>query len=176
MAQTPDRRMTTQTDIAIKAGVARSTVSRVLNKSRTHRAGQETVIKVLRAAKELGYDHKKRAVKTERRAAARKDVNVPVDIDVVLKTGQTHDSGTATIKNLSPVGALLTDVKTERDHLPTAPFYTRLTLKTEGVEGVSFRAEFVRRHGIGDIELGIRFERLLKKTQDALNKLLADAG
>ena len=176
MTQTPDRKRITQTDIALKAGVARSTVNRVLNKSRTHRAGQDTIMKVLRAAKTLGYDHKKQQVKTERREAERKDVNIAVEVDFVLKTGQTYDTGTATIRNMSPIGALLTNLQTGRDHLPTEPVYARLTLKGEDVEGVSFRAEFVRKEGISGIQLGIRFERLLKKTQDAVKKILADAG
>lgn len=47
--------MITQADIARRAGVARATVSRVLNGD--ERVSEETVQKVLQAAQELGYSH-----------------------------------------------------------------------------------------------------------------------
>jgi transcriptional regulator with XRE-family HTH domain len=165
----------TQTDVALRAGVDRSTVSRVLNKNRTHRVGAETAIKILKAAKDLGYDKSKLKINTERRAAPRKRVDVDVDIDIVLKSGQAYDRGTATIENMSVMGALLVDVRTEKDHLPMVPFYVRIMLKDE-LEGIMFRADFIRMQGDDRIELGIRFERMLKKTQDALKKILEDAG
>ncbi len=166
--------MTTQTDIAVKAGVHRSTVSRVLNRVPDHRASQETVIKILRAAKKLGYDPKNLRRNPERRSSERKDVSVKAEIEIVLKSGKVFAEGEAVIRNLSFAGALLGDVMTTTGHLPMEPFYARLTIEDKSGDKVGFRADFVRIQSSGNLEFGIQFDRLSRPARDALNEILKD--
>jgi transcriptional regulator with XRE-family HTH domain len=162
----------TQTEIAAKAGVHRSTVSRVLNRVADHRVSQETVIKILRAAKQLGYDPKNLRRNPERRSAERKDVNVNAEIEIVLKGGKVFAEGKAVIKNLSVAGALLGDVMTTTGHLPMEPFYARLTIRDKSGDKVGFKAEFVRIQSSGNLEFGIHFDRLSRPARAALTEIL----
>ncbi|MFC1672133.1 LacI family DNA-binding transcriptional regulator [Planctomycetota bacterium] len=164
--------MATQTDIAAKVGVHRTTVCRVLNRHPTHRVSPETVIRILRAAEELGYDPKNLRNNPERRTSERRDVNMDIDLAIVLNSGPVYDEGTARIKNLSFVGALLSNVKMRENHLPLEPFYARFTIKNTRARGLSFNADFTRMHTDGHLEFGIRFERLSTDVKEALGRIL----
>ena len=164
--------MATQTEIAAKAGVHRSTVSKVLNRVRNHRVSQETVIKILKAAKQLGYDPKNLRGSPERRSCERRDVNVKAEIEIVLKGGRIFAKGEAVIRNLSFAGALLGDVMTTTGHLPMEPFFARLTIQDKSGDRVGFKADFVRIQSGGNLEFGIQFDRLSRPARVALAEIL----
>ena len=65
------KKKVTSTDIARKAGVSQSTVSMVLNKKYNVSFSKETIERVEKAAKELGYVAPKRKV---RKAGKRKSI------------------------------------------------------------------------------------------------------
>jgi transcriptional regulator with XRE-family HTH domain len=164
--------MATQTDIAMKAGVHRSTVSKVLNRVPNHRVSQETVIKILRAAKKLGYEPKNLRKDPERRKCERTNLNLKVEIAIVLKTGRVYTEGEATMKNLSVAGALLSNVMTTTGNLPLEPFFARLTIRDGAGGPISFRADFVRIQSGGNLEFGIQFDRLPRNARDELTRIL----
>lgn len=98
-------------------------------------------------------------LRTHYRECRRKNVDAEVELKVVLEDTSEFDSGTARIKNISPTGALLTDVKLERGVYPVGPFSLEIGIRSGAYEGIMFRAIPVRlvpeQHG-----LGVKFEEI----------------
>ena len=97
------------------------------------------------------------------RECRRKDADVEADVRIVLiggdSDGTEFDHGTAHVKNVSPTGALLADVKMSKGAYPAGRFYLELTMSSGGYQGIGFKATPVRfvpeQHGIG-----VRFEEI----------------
>ena len=87
------------------------------------------------------------------RECRRKDADVEADVRVVLEDGTEFDTGTARVKNVSPTGALLADVKLSKGAYPAGKFCLELTMRSGGYQGIGFRATPVRfvmeQQGIG---------------------------
>lgn len=93
------------------------------------------------------------------RECKRKDADAETDIRLVLEDGSEYDVGTARLKNVSPTGALLVDVKLSKGSYPAGPFTIEIRLRSGPYRGIGFRAEPVRfvpdKGGIG-----VRFEEI----------------
>jgi transcriptional regulator with XRE-family HTH domain len=165
-----------QAGIAALAGVDRTTVNKILNHYAGDRSSSETVEKVLRAARKLGYDFTRldRKRNPNRRRETRKKVNLNVDVAIHLEDGTLFDTGRGRILDVSRSGALLADLETQKRNLPLAPFYCRLTLRDASHhEGVSIPGKFLRFFGNGTIQFGIRFEALAETERNRLMQLLS---
>jgi hypothetical protein len=93
------------------------------------------------------------------RECKRKDADAESDIRLILDDGSEFDVGTARLKNVSPTGALLVDVKLSKGSYPAANFMIEILLRSGPYRGIGFRAEPVRfvpdKGGIG-----VRFEEI----------------
>jgi len=160
--------------IADVAGVDRTTVTKVLNRSAGPTASEETKRRVFEAAARLGYDLASihRAYK---RGASRSEVGIPCALTVVLADGQVFDTGTAVVVDLSLEGALLGGISLPRDALPIARFTIRIDLsQTSELEGVVLEAKLARFAGSveGRRELGVEFVELNPRDRERLERVL----
>lgn len=100
------------------------------------------------------FDH----LRTHYREARRTSVDIPVDLKLRLADGTIFDSGTARIVNLSPSGALLTQVTLCRNCYPTQGFKLEIVMRGGEYEGIGLEARPVRFAAEGG--LGVKFEEI----------------
>ena len=93
------------------------------------------------------------------RECQRKDADVEADVRIVLEDGAEFDRGTARVKNVSPTGALLADVKLPKGVYPASRFSLELTLRTGGYQGIGFRATPVR-FVMEERGIGVKFDEI----------------
>jgi len=109
----------------------------------------------------LGVDLKP-AERTDHRVAHFRDAKrdpckISCDVVIVLGNGLNYDTGTAHLSNLSPTGALLTELRLQRGSLPLAPFNLTLRLHGKHYDGVRIEATPVRLPA-GGFSLGVQFD------------------
>ena len=109
------------------------------------------------------------------RECKRKDADAESDIRLILEDGSEFDVGTAHLKNVSPTGALLVDVKLSKGSYPAATFMIELRLRSGPYRGIGFRAEPVR--FVPDMGgIGVRFEEIFVSSGRHAGLADSDAG
>jgi hypothetical protein len=89
---------------------------------------------------------------------ARNEVHLPAKIEILTTAGKKFTEGTATIRDVSLRGALLTKIKLKKGLLPAASFRVRLTFSSAKYKGIGAIARPIR-FGRGDaFELAVEFE------------------
>ena len=152
-----------QQDIADYLGLDRTTVTNILNRDPRYSASEGTKKKVFAAAERLGYNFAK-IRRPYKREYPRVAVEVPAAASIVLDSGERFDSGSCTVSNISPGGALLTDLSFPKDVLPLSGFVISLTM--DGLPQIGDlvgECEVVRMAAgspRGRPELGVRFINL----------------
>ena len=112
---------------------------------------------VFRAAEQSAefFDHLRAHYRETRRTA----VEIPCDVKVLLPDGTLFDTGNATVRNVSPSGALLSSLKLEKGCFPAAGFKLQLTLKSDDYQGIGIEASPVRI--ISELAgLGVKFDEI----------------
>lgn len=109
----------------------------------------------------LGADRKP-AERADRRIAhfreAKRDrCKIPCSVSVQLNNGLSYDTGSAYLTDLSPTGALLTELRLQRGSLPLAPFNLTIRLHGARYDGIRIEATPVRLPASG-FSLGVHFE------------------
>ena len=149
-----------QKAIADFLGLDRTTVTKILNRDPRYSASEETKEKVFRAAEILGYDFTtiRRPFKRE---YGRTEVNTPCDLTVTLEDGTVFDTGNANVRNLSVGGALLADIRVDKNVLPLQNFTLLIKFgEIPELAGLVGECEVVRLAGsaaTGEPEMGVRF-------------------
>ena len=95
-----------------------------------------------------------------RRSHPRHDVTIPVVFKVILESGKIFNRGNATVKEISPSGALMEEFEFTREAFPTSPFKISFKILEglyEGVEALCEPLRFVFRPRLG---IGLRFDML----------------
>ena len=92
------------------------------------------------------------------RETRRINIDIPCSVEVVEPDGTIYDSGSATVVNVSPSGALLNAFKLERGSFPAGGFKLRLVLKGEPYTGIGIEATPVRIADGGG--LGLKFNEI----------------
>jgi hypothetical protein len=114
-------------------------------------AGARTDGAVFEAAERAAefLDH----VRTHYRETRRTDVSIPAQIRLLTESGALYDAGSATVRNISPSGALLADVKLPGLSYPVVPFTLEILMCGGEYSGIGLEAVPVRFepkfHGIG---------------------------
>lgn len=165
----------TQDMIATRAGVDRSTVSKILSNNPNYHPNEHTREKVFRIAEELGYDFG--AIHNPlRRKYSRFDVNVAVSFKIVFESGEIFDTGTGVLRNISTGGALLTDIKTTKETLPIKFFTIEVAVnEIEGLQDIVAECEVVRFGVEGTsilAQIGLKFRNLLPTARQRVNNFL----
>jgi hypothetical protein len=116
----------TLTDIANALGLSFTAVCKVLNKDPECHISQDTRSLILSKAKEMGYDASKLR-RIYRRKSERITVNIPAEITIKSPDARKiFTRGRVTIKNISDVGVLITDIRLKNNCLPIKPFICEL--------------------------------------------------
>lgn len=147
--------MVTQVEIARKVGLDVSSVNKILNRRAGPVFRKETIRKVFKVARDLGYDFG-RIKYHHRRRHNRKEVALGAEIRIVKSDGTIHDTGSATVRDLSLSGAKVTDVRLPAGTIPAGPF--TVTIKANDLElpgrvvrfdGGAYGIQFTRLEGAG---------------------------
>lgn len=149
----------TQTAIARRVGMDVSSVNKILNRRGGAVFRKDTIRKVVKAARELGYDFE-RLKFHHRRRHPRKEVSIDADIAVVLEDGAVFDEGAATIRDLSQGGARITDVTLSRGKIPVSPFSVRLRPRVKPLEDLELSGRIVRFDPAAPFGFGVAFGEL----------------
>ncbi len=95
------------------------------------------------------YDRKR----AHYRECRRRELDIPVDLEVISPDGMVVDCGHARLVNMSASGALLADVELDNGRYPVGPFHLLGQLKGGMGEGILLRCQPVRfdptRGGVG---------------------------
>jgi transcriptional regulator with XRE-family HTH domain len=118
----------TQKQIARRVGLDVSSVNKILNRRPGAVFGKETVKRVFKVARQLGYDFD-RLKHAHRRRHARKNLGLPVEFSVYLQGGQLFDRGTGVLKEVSLSGARLSAIVLPGTVLPTLPHSVGVRLR-----------------------------------------------
>jgi hypothetical protein len=99
------------------------------------------------------FDH----LRTHYRETRRTPVEIEATVKLLLADGTVYDVGRGVIRDLSPSGALLTQIRLTRNSYPVAPFTLELILRGGKHEGIGISAVPVRFAPDG---LGVRFSSI----------------
>jgi hypothetical protein len=95
------------------------------------------------------YDHLRAHYRETRRVPMR----VAARVRFVTEDGRLFDQGQGVIRNVSPSGALITDLHLPKDSFPSVPFRVDIQMEGEPYEGIGMQARPVRfdqaQRGIG---------------------------
>jgi transcriptional regulator with XRE-family HTH domain len=159
-----------QAKIAAKAGLDRTTVSKILNRHPGDRSSPETVRRVFRIARRLGYDFSK-IKHTERRRARRGTVRIPCSV-AVEHDGRRFTSGRCTLTNLSASGAMLEELRLGRPEIPLGSFSVKCVPSRGPLVGVCISGEAVRVELNGGAALAVSFKGLSRSAAKKIKGLI----
>lgn len=165
----------TQDMIATRAGVDRSTVSKILSNNPNYHPNEKTREKVFQIAEELGYDFG--AIHNPlRRKYSRFDVNVTATFKIVFENGEVFDTGSGILRNISTGGALLTEIQTVKGTLPIKFFTIEVAIQEiEDLHDIVAECEVVRFGVEGEsilAQMGLKFANLLPTARQRVNAFL----
>lgn len=136
--------MVTQVQIAQHVGLDVSSVNKILNKRQGPVFKKETVKRVFKVARELGFSFD-RLKHVHRRRRARKTVDIPTEVVIYSADGQLFDNGKAVIRDLSPSGAQISGLILSKGVLPLQPFSVALRFRTSATSNeMAVRGQVVR--------------------------------
>ncbi len=162
--------MITQVEIARRVGLDVSSVNKILNQRKGPVFKKETVRKVFKIAKDLGYDFG-RLKYQHRRRHPRKEVSLGAEIAIYHQDGKVYDQGMATIRDISLCGARISDVTLPLGTLPVASFSVGLRPMQKPGEGVEIPGHIVRFHCKGPIAYGIEFGKLDSAVEKKIRRI-----
>ena len=146
-----------------------SSVNKILNRRAGSVFRKETVRKVMRAARDLGYDFD-RLKFSHRRRYPRKEVSIDAGVAVLMQDGSVYDEGSATIRDISPGGIRITDLSLSRGQLPVAAFRMRISPRSKPFDGEEFVGAIVRFQSDDPPGFGISFSGLEPTAQRKLRR------
>lgn len=137
------KKSVSQADIARAVGLDQGSVSRILNQDRRDSFAPETVERVFRVAREMGYVHSA-LVNTNRRGSIRKKVALEGEVTFVTQGAQTYDQGRADVHEISVHGMILKNLRTLRKAYPMEPFHVRVVIASPPLQGLALTCKPVR--------------------------------
>lgn len=162
--------MATQMEIARRLGLDISSVNKILNRKPGPVFKQETIQKVFRIARQLGYNFAK-LKHTHRRRAPRYPVTMATTFTLSLKEGTVFDQGKATLKDISLYGARVSELHLPSGTFPAKPFLLTLCPSGKPLENLELKGQVVRLHANDSLELGIAFEESPPQLARKIRKL-----
>lgn len=163
--------MVTQVEIARRVGLDVSSVNKILNRRQGPVFRRETIKKVFKFAREMGYDFNKLKY-THRRRHPRTEVSIGAEFYIYSRDGSLYDQGVATIRDLSLSGARITDVALPLGNLPTEPFTVAIRPMLKPLDDVEIPGRVVRLLTNGSLSYGIEFIRIDASVQKKLRKVV----
>jgi transcriptional regulator with XRE-family HTH domain len=164
--------MITQVEIARRVGLDVSSVNKILNRRQGPVFRKDTVKKVFRVAKELGYDFG-RLKYQHRRRHPRRELSLGAELYVYHKDGSLYDQGVATIRDISLCGAKISDVTLPTGALPVESFTVGIRPMQKPVDDIEIPGMIVRYHLNGLASYGVEFQGLDPALEKKLRRIAA---
>ena len=162
--------MVTQVEIARRVGLDVSSVNKILNKRQGPVFRKETIRKVFKIAKDLGYDFG-RLKYAHRRRFPRKELSLGVELYVYHKDGSLYDQGVATVRDISLGGARICDVALPTGAIPVSPFTVGIRPMQKPVDDIEIQGHIVRLNVNGATSFGVQFAKLDLSTERKLRRI-----
>lgn len=158
--------MVTQVELARTLGLDVSTVNKILNRRPGLRFRKETIRQVFHMARSLGFDFN-RIKHPHRRRYPRAESHATLDVMIYASGGKLLEQGAAIVRDVSPCGALLSDVRLPSASLPITPFTVGLRSRSQAPNG-EVRGRVVRLDTGSRVTLGIEFTELVTNIDQRL--------
>ena len=166
------KRRVTQGDIARNVSIDQGSVSRILNRDTRDSFSDDTVKRVFKAAREIGYLHPA-LLTTNRRLSGRKRTTLRAKVKVVIGINTIFDDGTCEIAEISQSGCLLQKFKTQRKALPMDRFRFDIEVNDGGLKNFYSRCRLIRfSDNDEEFALAVQFESLSEDRKDKLLEFL----
>ena len=162
--------MVTQIEIARRVGLDVSSVNKILNRRAGPVFRKDTIKKVFKVARDLGYDFG-RLKYQHRRRHPRKEVALGAEISIFGKDGRLFDQGVATIRDISLCGARISDLALPLGSIPVEPFTVSLRPMQKPIEDLELPGQIVRINSSSTVSYGIEFRSLESGTEKKLRRL-----
>lgn len=162
--------MITQVEIARRVGLDVSSVNKILNKRQGPVFRKETIRKVFKIARDMGYDFG-RLKYAHRRRFPRKELSLGVEIYVYHKDGSLYDQGVATMRDVSLGGAKISDVALPTGSLPVTPFSVGIRPMQKPVDDIELQGQIVRLNANGTTTFGVQFGKLDVNVEKKLRRI-----
>jgi transcriptional regulator with XRE-family HTH domain len=170
------KKKVTQMDIARICGIDQGSVSRILNSDTRDSFAEETIQKVFKVARELGYLHPS-LVNSNRRESPRKRLPLKADLEIRINDGSVHTRGEADVEEVSASGMVLSGFALESNTLPLTPFSILVEVTSQRLKG--FKAEctvarFIEKDGI--TSLAVRYKAVDDESKRILKSNVIRSG
>ena len=163
----PKKRVT-QEDIARACKIDQGSVSRILNEDTRDSFAEETIQKVFKVAREIGYLHPS-LITSNRRESSRRKAELTGKVQVLIGTNTIYDEGEIDIDEISMSGMLLRNFRTKKRSLPMDRFKFNVDVTEGRLKGFKCRCKLVRFSDNEDeFALAVKFDSL---DEDAKEKL-----
>jgi len=162
--------MVTQIEIARRVGLDVSSVNKILNRRQGPVFRKDTIRKVFKVARELGYDFG-RLKYQHRRRHPRKELSLGAELYIYHRDGSIFDQGVATIRDISLCGAKITDVTLPLGTLPVEAFTVGIRPMEKPVDDLEIPGKIVRYHQNGLPSYGVEFPKLESALEKKLRRI-----
>ncbi|HZL72890.1 MAG TPA: PilZ domain-containing protein [Planctomycetota bacterium] len=158
----------TQEDIANACKIDQGSVSRILNKDTRDSFAPETVDRVFKIARELGYLHPA-LVTSNRRESIRRKAGFEARVQIIVGTNTVYDEGGVDVEEVSNSGMLLRNFRTKKRSLPMDRFKLDVELSSPKTKSLRVRCRVVRFwDNENEFGLAVRFEGLDDSARERL--------
>lgn len=86
------------------------------------------------------FDH----LQAHYRECKRKQVDLDAEVRLILQDGSVYSQGSAKVKDVSPSGALLSNLELDKEGYPVGNFSIEMKMRSGSYEGIGFRCKPVR--------------------------------
>ena len=167
----PKKRVT-QDDIAKACKIDQGSVSRILNEDTRDSFAEETIQKVFKVARELGYLHPS-LITSNRRESNRRKAELTGKVQVLIGTNTVYDEGDIDIDEISMSGMLLRNFRTKKRSLPMDRFKFNVEVTEGRLKGFKCRCKLVRFSDNEDeFALAVKFDSLDEDAKDKLKNFI----
>jgi len=162
----------TQEDVAKACKIDQGSVSRILNEDTRDSFAEETVQKVFKVARELGYLHPS-LITSNRRESGRRKAQLTGRVQVLIGTNTVFDEGEVDVDEISMSGMLLRNFRTKKRTLPMDRFKFLVEIGEGKLRGLKLRCKLVRFSDNEDeFALAVKFDSLDEDAKDKLKNFI----
>jgi transcriptional regulator with XRE-family HTH domain len=166
------KKRVTQEDIAKACKIDQGSVSRILNEDTRDSFAEETIQKVFKVARELGYLHPSLNT-SNRRESSRRKAELTGKVQVLIGTNTVYDEGDIDIDEISMSGMLLRNFRTKKRSLPMDRFKFNVEVTEGRLKGFRCRCKLVRFSDNEDeFALAVKFDSLDEDAKDKLKNFI----
>ncbi len=166
------KKKVTQEDIARACKIDQGSVSRILNEDTRDSFAEETVKKVFKVAREIGYLHPS-LLTSNRRESSRRKAGVRGRVAIIIGTNTVYDEGTVDVDEISLSGMLLRNFNTRKKTLPMDRFKLDVEVDEGRLRGFRCRCRLVRfSENEDEFALAVKFDSLDENAKERLKSFV----